>query len=201
MLKPLYLLLFVLSNVFVLSSQTTDLSIAIEAQNLSGGAISQINIYEDFQYVITVLNSGNSVDNATISVNFDADLTIISYTSQNNNAGASDISNINVNSNVLTASIATMPNNSSVELLVLVTAPTNLGGIAANGTVSPPENTTDTNTSNNQSIISIDVLDIIIDFTVIQTQIQPVEGTAINAWGDNVTYQFTITKIVIPFLT
>ena len=194
MLKPLYLLLFVLSNVYFLSSQTTDLSIAIEAQNLSGSAISQVDIYEDFQYVITVLNSGNSVDNATISVNFDSDLTIISYTSQNNNAGASDISNSNVNSNVLTASIATMPNNSSVELLVLVTAPTNLGGIAASGTVSPPENTTDTNTSNNQSIISIDVIDIIIDFSVTHAQIQPIEGTAINAWGDTVTYQFTITN-------
>lgn len=194
MLKPLYLLLFVLSNVYFLSSQTTDLSIAIEAQNLSGSAISQVDIYEDFQYVITVLNSGNSVGNATISVNFDTDLTIISYTSQNNNTGASDISNINVNSNVLTASIDLMPNNSSVELLVLVTAPTNLGGIAANGTVSPPDNTTDTNTSNNQSIISIDVLDIIIDFSVTHTQIQPVEGVPINAWGDTVTYQFTITN-------
>ena len=194
MLKPLYFLLFVFFNVYFLSSQTTDLSIAIEAQDLSGTAVSQVDIYEDFEYLITVLNSGNSVDNATISVSFDTDLTILSYTSQNNNAGASEISNINVNSNVLTASIANMPNNSSVELLVLVTAPTNLGGIAANGTVSPPDTTTDTNTSNNQSIISIDVVDIIIDFTVTHTQIQPAEGTGINAWGDSVTYQFTITN-------
>lgn len=194
MLKPFYFLLFVFSNFYFLSSQTTDLSIAIEAQDLSGTAVSQVDIYEDFQYLITVLNSGNSVDNATISVSFDTDLTILPYTSQNNNAGASEISNINVNSNVLTASIANMPNNSSVELLVLVTAPTNLGGIAANGTVSPPDATTDTNTSNNQSIISIDVVDIIIDFTVTHTQIQPAEGTGINAWGDSVTYQFTITN-------
>lgn len=194
MLKPLYFLLFVFSNVYFLSSQTTDLSIAIEAQDLSGTAVSQVDIYEDFQYLITVLNSGNSVDNATISVSFDTDLTILSYTSQNNNAGASEISNINVNNNVLTASIASMPNNSSVELLVLVTAPTNLGGIAANGTVNPPDTTTDTNTSNNQSIISIDVVDIIIDFTVTHSQIQPAEGTSISAWGDSVTYQFTITN-------
>jgi len=175
-------------------SQTTDLSIAIEAQNLSGTAISQVDIYEDFQYVVTVLNSGNTVDNASISINFDTDLSIISYNSQNNNAGASDFSNIDVTDNVLTASIATMPNNASVELLVLVTAPTNLGGITANGTVSPPTNTQDINTSNNQAIISIDVLDVIIDFSITHTQINPLEGTAINAWGDSVTYQFTITN-------
>ncbi|WP_179021366.1 DUF7933 domain-containing protein [Winogradskyella forsetii] len=175
-------------------SQTTELSIAVEAQNLSGTAISQVDIYEDFQYVVTVLNSGNSVDNATISINFDSDLTINSYNSQNNNAGASDISNITVTSNVLTASIATMPNNSSVELLVLVTAPTNLGGITANGTVNTPGNTQDTNTSNNQAIISIDVLDVELDFSITHTQIQPLEGTAISAWGDSVTYQFTITN-------
>ncbi len=194
MLKSIYLFLFLSFNIALLSGQTTDLSIAIEAQNLSGTAISQVDIYEDFQYVITVLNSGNSVDNSTISVIFDTDLTILSYNSQNNNADATDIININVNTNILTASIATMPNNSSVELLVLVTAPTNLGGMAASGTVTPPANTTDANTSNNQSIISIDVLDVDLDFSITHTQIQPLEGTAINAWGDNVTYQFTITN-------
>lgn len=191
--KQFRVLLFFLMCIQV-HSQTTDLSISVEAQNLSGTPISQVNIYEDFQYVITVLNSGNSVNDATISVNFDADLTIISYNSQNNNAGASDFSNINIPGNVLTASIATMPNNSSVELLVLVTAPTDLGGITANGTVSPPSTTTDINTSNNQAIISIDVLDIVIDFSVTHTQINPVESTAITAWGDEVTYQFTITN-------
>ncbi|WP_299121492.1 gliding motility-associated C-terminal domain-containing protein [uncultured Winogradskyella sp.] len=177
-----------------MSSQTTDLSIAIEVQDLNGTAVSQVDIYEDFQYIITVTNSGNLVDNAMISVDFDDDLSILSYTSQNNNAGASEFSNINVNANVLTASIATIPNNGSVELLVLVTAPTNLGGIAANGTVDAPGGTTDTNTSNNQSIISIDVLDIIIDFSITHSQIQPSQGVPINAWGDTVTYQFTITN-------
>ena len=194
MLKRLSLLLFILSNVYFLSCQTTDLSIAIEAQDLSGVGISQVDIYEDFQYLITITNSGNLVDNATISVEFDTDLTITSFNSQNNNAGASEISNINNSNNMLSAVVATMPNNSSVELLVLVTAPTNLGGIATNGTVSPPINTTDTNTSNNQSIISIDVLDIVIDFSVTHTQIQPTQGTPIIAWGDTVTYQFTITN-------
>ena len=191
--KPFRLLVLFLLGL-QLHSQTTDLSISIEAQDLTGTAISQADIYEDFQYVITVLNSGNTVDNASISVNFDADLTILSYNSQNNVAGASDFSNIDVTSNVLNASIATMPNNSSVELLVLVTAPTSLGGITANGTVNPPATTQDTNTSNNQAIISIDVLDVIIDFSITQSQINPLEGTAISAWGDLVTYQFTITN-------
>tara|TARA_R110002111_G_scaffold118347_3_gene180821 strand:+ start:5296 stop:8682 length:3387 start_codon:yes stop_codon:yes gene_type:complete len=197
--RLLFLFLFCLQA----HSQTTDLSIAIEAQNLSGTAISQIDIYEDFQYLVTVLNSGNTVNNATISVNFDTDLTIISYNSQNNNAGASDFSNIDITGNVLTASLATMPNNSSVQLLVLVTAPTNLGGITANGTISPPTDTQDINTSNNQAIISIDVLDVIIDFSVTHIQINPTEGTAISAWGDSVTYQFTITNnssIDFPFV-
>lgn len=194
MLKSFYVLLFVLSNVCFLSGQTTDLSIAIEAQDLNGTAVSQIDIYEDFQYLITVTNSGNSVNNATISVSFDTELTILSYNSQNSNAGASDFANINVADNILTASVATMPNNSSVELLITATAPTDLGGIAANGTVSPPQNTTDINNSNNQSIISIDVLDIVIDFSVTHAQIQPTDGVPINAWGDTVTYQFTITN-------
>lgn len=175
-------------------SQTTDLSINIEAQNLGGTPISQVDIYEDFQYLITLSNSGNTVSNTTISVDFDDDITIISTNSQNNINGASNVSDIAITANVLTGIVANMPNNSSVELLVLVSAPTNLGGIAVNGTISPPNDITDTNTNNNQSIISIDVLDIIIDFDVAHTQIQPTPGTPIDAWGDEVTYQFTITN-------
>lgn len=192
MIEKVFRLFFLFLLCFQVHSQTTDLSIAIEALNLNDTAISQVNIYQDFQYVITVLNSGNSVENASISINFNANLTIQSYTSQNNNIGASEISDININNNILTASIANMPNNSSVQLLVLVKAPTILGGITANGTVSPPENTQDINLSNNQAIISIDVLDVIVDFEVIHSQINPAEGVAINAWGDSVTYQFTI---------
>lgn len=193
MIKQLRLL-FLLLLCAQAYGQTTDLSIAIEAQSLSGSAISQVDIYEDFQYLITVSNTGNAVNNSSVSIDFDDDLTIISTGSQNNTNGATDFSSVDITNNILTALIANMPNNSSVELLVLVTAPTNLGGIAANGIVSPPNGTTDTNTSNNQSIISIDVLDIIIDFSVTHTQIQPTPGTAINAWGDEVTYQFTITN-------
>lgn len=194
MLKSICLLFVFCVNACLLSAQTTDLSITIEAQDLNGTTVSQVDIYEDFQYLITISNSGNAVNDATISIDFDDDLALISTNSQNNINGASDISNINVVANVLTASIDNMPNNSSVELLVLVTAPTNLGGIAANGNIIPPAGTTDTNSNNNQSIISIDVLDIVIDFSVTQTQIQPTLGTPINAWGDEVTYQFTITN-------
>ena len=194
MIGKQFRLLFLFFFCLQVHSQTTDLSIVIEAQDLGGTAISQINVYEDFQYVVTVLNSGNAVDDVTISINFDPDLAIISYNSQNSSVGASDISNISVMGNVLAASIATMPNNSSVELLVLVTSPTSVGGITANGTVSPPSTTQDINMSNNQSIISIDVLDVEVDFSVTHSQIQPNEGTAINAWGDEVTYQFVITN-------
>lgn len=194
MLKSITFFIFLCLSACLLSAQTTDLSITIEAQNLSGTAISQVDIYEDFQYLVTISNSGNSVNNASISVDFDDDITINSTSSQNNTNGASDVTGIGITNNVLSGSIADLPNNSSVELLVVVTAPTNLGGIAANGTISAPNGTTDTNTSNNQSIISIDVLDIVIDFSVTHTQIQPVSGTPINAWGDEVTYQFTITN-------
>ncbi len=194
MLRACFIAAFLLNFSNLLSSQTTDLSIAIEAQDLNGNTISQISIYENFQYVVTVLNSGNSVSNATISIEFDTDLTILSSNSQNNNAGASEVSNINVNNNILTASIAIMPSASSVELQIVVTAPTTLGGIAANGTVTPPTDIQDSNMSNNQSIISIDVLDIEIDFTVTHSQVQPTIGTPISDWGETVTYQFTITN-------
>jgi gliding motility-associated-like protein/uncharacterized repeat protein (TIGR01451 family) len=194
MLKSIKLLFFLIINLSLLSAQTTDLSINIEAQNLAGTPISQVNIYEDFQYLITLSNSGNATNNANISVDFDDDITIISTSSQNTINGASDVSDITITDNVLTGIITILPNNSSVELLVLVSAPTNIGGIAVNGTINPSAGTTDTNTSNNQSIISIDVLDIVIDFEITHTQIQPASGIPIDNWGDEVTYQFTITN-------
>ena len=49
MLGKLYRLFVLFAVCTQLQSQTTDLSIAIEAQNLSGTSISQIEIFQDFQ--------------------------------------------------------------------------------------------------------------------------------------------------------
>ncbi len=192
------MLLFLMLSISILTasySQTTDLSIIVEAQDLDGNDVSQVNIYEDFQYLITILNTGNAVNDAAFSIQLDDALLVYSFSSQNNSGGASDAANFNLSAtNLLIGSVANLPNNSSVEILVLVRAPTFIGGIAANANISPPDGTEDTNTSNNQSIISIDVLDLPIEFTVTHEQITPIPDTPINAWGDTVTYQFTITN-------
>lgn len=193
--KSIYFFLLLYLNLWLLSAQTTDLSIVLEAQNTSGSAVSQVALYENFQYLVTIANSGDAVSNSAFSIQLDTDLTLNSYVSQNNFGGSSDAANFNLSgANLLTGTVANMPNNSSVEVLITVTAPTNLGGIAATASVNPPNNVTDTNTSNNESIISIDVVDIEIDFSVTHSQISPTTGTPINAWGDIVTYQFTITN-------
>jgi uncharacterized repeat protein (TIGR01451 family)/gliding motility-associated-like protein len=177
------------------NSQTTDLSIILEAQDINGSPVSQVTIYEEFQYVVTIANSGNTVSGSSFALQLDNDLTVNSFVSQNNSAGASPVSGFNLSAtNLLTGVVMNMPNNSSVEVLVNVSAPTNLGGIAASTTVNAPDTVTDTNTSNNTSIISIDVVDVLIDFSVTHSQIIPTSGTPINAWGNTVTYQFTITN-------
>lgn len=178
-----------------LNAQTTDLAIVVEAQNLSDNDVSQVQIYQEFQYIVTIINSGNAVSNATFSLNMNDNIVVNTYTSQNNTGGATNAESFNLAlNNVLTGSVANLPNNSSVEIKILVNAPTEIGGIAINALVSPPDGTTDTNTSNNQSIISINVVDVPIDFTVTHSQITPSPGTPINAWGDFVTYEFTITN-------
>lgn len=178
-------------------SQTTDLSIVAQAQDLSGSDISQVAIFQDFQYVVTIINSGNAVSDASFEITMDNELinlTLDGISSQNNNGGASDASNLQLAGSVLTGTIATLPADSSVDILILVTAPINIGGIAINAIISAPDGTTDTNTSNNQSLISIDVIDVPIDFSITHSQITPTEGTPIAAWNDTVTYQFTITN-------
>ncbi len=178
-------------------SQTTDLSIVAQAQDLSGSDISQVAIFQDFQYVVTIINSGNAVSDTTFEITMDNELinlTLDGISSQNNNGGASDASNLQLTGSVLTGTIANLPADSSVDILILVTAPINIGGIAINAIISAPDGTTDTNTSNNQSLISIDVIDVPIDFSITYSQITPPEGTAIAAWNDTVTYQFTITN-------
>ena len=191
-----YILLISVFLLAVLSSfsQTTDLAVAIEAQDLNGADVSQVHIYEEFQYVVTLINSGNATTNVTFSQEIDVDASILNQTSINAMNGASDVTNFNVVDNILTGTVASMPNNSSVQVRVRVRAPLNLGGIATNVNVFPPEGTTDTNESNNQSIISIDVTDLPIDFSVSNAQIIPNQGTPLTSWNDTITYEFTITN-------
>ncbi|WP_204344594.1 gliding motility-associated C-terminal domain-containing protein [Psychroserpens algicola] len=180
-----------------LHSQTTDLSIVAQAQNTSGTSVSQVEIFQDFQYIVTIINSGNPVSDATFVITMSSslqNLDINSISSQNNTGGASNASNLVLNGTVLTGSVANLPTDSSVELKIDVTAPSTVGGIAINAIISPPNGTTDTNESNNQSLISIDVIDVDIDFTVTHSQISPAEGTGISAWNDTVTYRFTISN-------
>ncbi|MGB1307490.1 MAG: gliding motility-associated C-terminal domain-containing protein [Oceanihabitans sp.] len=192
MLQKLFFIVAILIC-FNMNGQSTDLSISVEAQNLSGSSISQAHIYEEFQYLVTISNSGNTTSAAQFSQSINPDVTVVSYISQNATLGATPITNFNLNANVLTGTITTMPMSSSIEVKIIVRAPTYTGGIATTATINSP-NATDTNTSNNSSVISIDVVDVVVDFTVSLTQITPTVGTPINAWGDVVTYQFTITN-------
>ncbi|MBU2937962.1 gliding motility-associated C-terminal domain-containing protein [Lacinutrix sp. C3R15] len=189
---PFFLFLFF--HFITSYSQTTDVSIAVVAQDLSGNDISQIPIFEQFQYLVTISNSGNSVSNVSFSQTINTNATIVSYISQNPIGGTTLITNFSQNANVITGTITSLPAASSIEVKVIVRAPEIIGGIATNANVTPPTNSTDTNTGNNTSIISIDVTDVPIDFTITQTQISPPEGTAISTWNDTVTYEFTITN-------
>ena len=181
-----------------LAGQTTDLSIVVQAQNTVGAAVSQVEIFEDFQYVVTIINSGNAVSNASFEITMDDDLqnlTLAGITSQNNTGGASNAGGFNLSAtNVLTGTVANLPTDSSVEIKIEVTAPSSVGGIAIDAIISPPNGTTDTNTSNNQSLISIDVIDVDINFSITHEQISPALGTPISSWNSPVTYQFTITN-------
>ncbi|MFT4781964.1 MAG: hypothetical protein ACI9SD_001655 [Pseudohongiellaceae bacterium] len=151
-----------------LTAQTTDLSIVAQAQSTAGAAVSQVEIFEDFQYIVTIINSGNAVSNAAFQITMDDDLQnlmLSSITSQNNIGGATIAGGFNLSTtNVLTGSVLSLPTDSSVEIKIEVAAPSVVGGIAIDAIISPPSGTTDTNTSNNQSLISIDVIDVDINF-------------------------------------
>ncbi|MEM5565752.1 gliding motility-associated C-terminal domain-containing protein [Psychroserpens sp. AS72] len=181
-----------------LNAQTTDLSIVAQAQSTASTDISQIEIFADFQYIVTIINSGNPVSNASFEITMDEDLqnlTLTNINSQNNTGGASNAGGFNLSAaNVLTGTVANLPTDSSVEIKIEVTAPSSVGGIAINAIISPPNGTTDSNTSNNQSLISIDVIDIDINFSVTHEQISPTTGTPIPSWNSPVTYRFTITN-------
>ena len=176
-----------------IQGQTTDLAISVEAQDLSGTVISQVHINEEFQYLVTISNSGSSVNNSAFSQIIDLDATIVSYISQNPIGGSTLITDFDVTSNVVTGTISSLPASSSIEIKVVVRAPITIGGIATNVNIAPPSDVTDTSPGNNTSIISNDVTDIPIDFRVTDEQITPPEGIPITAWGDIVKYQFTIT--------
>ncbi|MFT7051954.1 MAG: hypothetical protein ACJAZK_002576 [Psychroserpens sp.] len=151
-----------------LTAQTTDLSIVAQAQSTAGAAVSQVEIFKDFQYIVTIINSGNAVSNAAFQITMDDDLQnlmLSSITSQNNIGGATIAGGFNLSTtNVLTGSVLSLPTDSSVEIKIEVAAPSVVGGIAIDAIISPPSGTTDTNTSNNQSLISIDVIDVDINF-------------------------------------
>ncbi|WP_456438893.1 DUF7933 domain-containing protein [Psychroserpens sp.] len=196
MLKKCFLFLFLCASYVQSEAQTTDLAVLVEAQNTSNIEVFQVHIYQEFQYVITILNSGNLVNNATFTQEINSNVNVISFEYQNATGGAGIVTDLvlDVNTNDLSGTVTSLPTNSSIEVKVTVIAPTFVGGIATNVTVFPPDNTTDIDTTNNQSIISLDVTDLDIDFTVVLNQITPNVVTPINAWGDDVTYQFTISN-------
>ena len=194
MIKKKITLLLLFLNFLAITAQTTDLAIVVEAKNSSGADISQVHIYQEYQYLVTIINSGNSVANATFSQTINQNVTVLSTVSQNNIGGASPVTGFNLINNTLTGTVASLPSNSSVEIKVSVVAPINIGGIATSATVFSPEGTQDINPSNNQSIISTDVVDVDIDFTVTHSQVTPPEGTGISMWNDSVAYEFTITN-------
>lgn len=198
MITKLFQLLFLFIFSSQLIAQTTDLSIVAQAQSSSGAAISQVDIFENFQYRITILNSGNAVNNANFEITMDSDLqnlALSSIMSQNNTGGASNAVGLNLStSNILTGIVQNLPTDSSVDILIEVTAPSSVGGIAINAVIFAPQGITDTNTSNNQSVISIDVIDIDINFSITHEQISPEQGIPLPSWNSPITYRFTITN-------
>ncbi|WP_281846323.1 gliding motility-associated C-terminal domain-containing protein [Olleya namhaensis] len=199
-MKKSFCLLIFCFSLLMSNAQTTDLSIVVAAQDLNGVSVSQVNIYEDFQYIITVFNSGAAVNNATFSQSLNSNLTVLSTISQNQTGGASAITSIALAGNVLSGTISSLPSNSSVQLKVTAKAPLTPGGIATNTTVVAPDGTADSDLSNNTSVISIDIVELPINFTVDYNQISPVSGTSITDWNQTITYQFTITNnSAVPF--
>ena len=177
-------------------TQTTDLSASIEATDLNGTPISNVALFEEFYYVTTISNSGNDVSNATFSQQFAPSVAALTFESLNAVGGAADAINFvyDGNTNTATALLPNLPTTSSVQIRILVRAPKFSGGISTTATVAPPVGTTDTSPVGNTSIISMDVTYTPLDFSVTYQQVNPTSGTGISAWGDQVTYEFTITN-------
>ncbi|MEM6722149.1 MAG: gliding motility-associated C-terminal domain-containing protein [Bacteroidota bacterium] len=195
-MKKQYLtILFLLCSYFGWS-QTTNLSASLEATDLDGNPISNIIIFQEFYYVTTISNSGDNVSNSTFSQQLAPNVLVVSIESLNTVGGAADATNFvySPTADTVTADLPSLPNASSVEIRILVRAPKASGGISTTATVTPPNGTTDTSPDGNTSIISMDVTYAPLDFSVSYQQVNPTSGTGISAWGDQVTFEFTITN-------
>ncbi|MBC8756989.1 gliding motility-associated C-terminal domain-containing protein [Kordia sp. YSTF-M3] len=177
-------------------SQTTDLSISVEVTDAGGTTIPNVFLFQEFNYVTTISNSGNSVSNATFSQQLNPNVTFVSIESINPLGGADLATNLvfNGGTNLITGLLPNMPTNSSVQIRITLRAPTELGGISTIAEAFPPTGTTDTMPDSNTSIVSMDVNNVPLDFVIDYQQISPAAGTAISAWGDQVTFEFTITN-------
>lgn len=192
-MKICYTLILCVFSLFISQGQTTDLSITIEAQDLSGASISQAHIFESYNYLVTISNTGALVSNASFNISFSSVNSIDSATAQNILGAAVAPTGISIIGNTVSGTLPSMPNSSSMELLVTVRAsPTFLGGATATAIVNVPAGTTDTNPSTNSSVISIIMTEVPIDFQMTQTQITPVANGNLANWGDSVTYEMTI---------
>lgn len=177
-------------------SQTTDLSVSIEVVDDTGTTIPNVFLFQEFSYITTISNSGNAVSNATFSQQLNPNVTFVSVESINPLGGADLATSLayDIGSNTVTGLLPNMPNNASVQVRINLRAPTELGGISTTAEVLPPSGTTDTMPSSNIAIISMDVNDVPVDFSIDYEQVSPTSGTGITAWGDQVTFEVTITN-------
>ncbi len=195
MMNRSFFLLIALLSAFTSLAQTTDLSITLEAQDLSGNSISQAHIYERYDYLVTISNTGAAVSNATLAVDFSSVDNVDSAVAQNSVGGAVVPTIISIGTSGISATLPNMPNSSSIEILVTVRAsPVFLGGATATAVVDPPSGITDVNPSTNSSVISIIMTEVPIDFGISQSQILPAGNVGIAAWGDTLEYEMTITN-------
>lgn len=190
-----FTLLFLLLSTS-LWSQTTDLSVSIEVVDDAGTTIPNVFLFQEFSYITTISNSGNTVTNATFSQEIATDVTFVSVESINALGGATLATNLVYNpiSSTVTGTLPNMPTNSSVQIRINLRAPTDLGGISTTAEVFPPTGTTDTMPDSNIAIVSMDVNNVPIDFLINYQQVSPPSGTGITAWGDQVTFEVTITN-------
>ncbi|WP_046758613.1 T9SS C-terminal target domain-containing protein [Kordia jejudonensis] len=177
-------------------SQTTDLSVSIEVVDDAGSTVSNVFLFQEFSYITTISNSGNAVSNATFSQQVAPDVTFVSVESINPLGGADLATNLiyDAVSNTVTGVLPNMPNNASVQIRINLRAPTELGGISTTAEVFPPTGTTDTMLDSNIAIVSMDVNDVPLNFSIDYQQVTPTAGTGISAWGDQVTFEVTITN-------